>query len=193
MDRSYSGSSKKSREYTSKNSIYSVRSGDTMWDIARAFGTSVEALRGINYIERGSRIYVGQKLKIPTDATKLESTSYASKQSNNNSSVTISSNSHKVRKGDTLWDIARKYGTTTSAIRKMNSLGRSSRIYPGQVLAVKSDGSGSNYVIHKVTRGESLGTIARKYRTTINSIINANNISNPDRLQIGDKIKIYRN
>jgi len=193
MDRSYSGSSKKSREYTSKNSIYSVRSGDTMWDIARAFGTSVEALRGINYIERGSRIYVGQKLKIPTDATKLESTSYASKQSNNNSSVTISSNSHKVRKGDTLWDIARKYGTTTSAIRKMNSLGRSSRIYPGQVLAVKSDGSGSNYVIHKVKRGESLGTIARKYRTTINSIINANNISNPDRLQIGDKIKIYRN
>ncbi len=193
MDRSYSGSSKSSREYTAKKSIYSVRSGDTMWDIARAFGTSVQAIRRINYIERGSRIYVGQKLKIPSDAKNLESSSYASKSSNKTISPSGSTNGHKVRKGDTLWDIARMYGTTTSAIRKLNGLGRSSRIYPGQVLNVNSNKSGSNYVIHKVKRGESLGSIAKKYRTTINSIKNSNNISNPDRLQIGDKIKIYRN
>ena len=194
MDRNYSSSSRKSsREYSAKNSIYAVRSGDTMWDIARAFGTSVEAIRGINYIERGSRIYVGQKLKIPTNAKKLGSSSYASKPSKNEVLSSGSKNGHKVRKGDTLWDIARMYGTTTSAIRRYNGLGRSSRIYPGQVLAVNSNGSGSNYVIHKVRRGESLGVIAKKYRTTINSIINSNNISNPDRLKVGDKIKIYRN
>lgn len=194
MDRNYSSSSRKSsREYSAKNSIYSVRSGDTMWDIARAFGTSVEAIRGINYIERGSRIYVGQKLKIPTNAKKLGSSNYASKSSENKVTSSGSKNDHKVRKGDTLWDIARIYGTTTSAIRRLNGLGRSSRIYPGQVLAVNSNGSGSNYVIHKVKRGESLGLIAKKYRTTINSIINSNNILNPDHLKVGDKIKIYRN
>lgn len=193
MDRGYSGSGKSSKEYSSKNSIYSVRSGDTMWDIAKAFGTTVDALRGINYIEKGSRIYVGQKLKIPTDATNLESSSYVEKSSNNNSSSTISSNSHKVRKGDTLWDIARQYGTTTSTIRKLNGLGRSSRIYPGQILVVKFGESNSNYVIHQVKRGESLGVIAKNYRTTINSIINSNNITNPDQLRVGEKIKIYRN
>ncbi|MFH2050687.1 MAG: LysM peptidoglycan-binding domain-containing protein [bacterium] len=196
MDRGYSSTGRSSKEYSAKNSIYSVRSGDTMWDIAKAFGTTVDALRGINYIEKGSRIYVGQKLKIPTNATNLGSSSYAEKSSDNsdnNVSSSIPSNSHKVRKGDTLWDIARQYGTTTSAIRKLNNLGPSSRIYPGQVLVVKSNGSGTNYVIHKVKRGESLGTIARKYQTTINSIINANNISNPDQLQVGEKIKIYRN
>jgi len=196
MDRSYGSSTKRSHEYTTKNSIYSVRSGDTMWDIAKAFGTTVDALRGINYIEKGSRIYVGQKLKIPTDAMNLGSSSYAEKSSDNSDnyvSSSESSQSHMVRKGDTLWDIARQYGTTSSAIRKLNNLDHSSRIYPGQVLTVRSNGSGTNYVIHQVKRGESLGTIAKKYQTTINSIINANNISNPDQLQVGEKIKIYRN
>ena len=55
LDRSYSGgSAKKSADsYKAKGSIYTVRAGDSLWDIARAFGTTVNGLRGINYIERG--------------------------------------------------------------------------------------------------------------------------------------------
>ena len=178
-------------DYSAKNGIYVVRSGDTMWDISRAFGTSVDALRRINYIERGSRIYVGQKLKIPSNATYFadrNSGSYAS------TSPSGKTGSYKVRSGDTLWDIARRFGTTTSRLRSLNRLGRSSRIYPGQVLTI--DGSGSSnpeYVIHRVRRGESLSLIARKYRTSIRNIIDANNINDPDRLRVGDRLKIYVN
>ncbi|MEE8576284.1 MAG: LysM peptidoglycan-binding domain-containing protein, partial [candidate division Zixibacteria bacterium] len=73
LDRDYSGGSRKIKytDYESKNSIYEVRSGDTMWDIARAFGTTVDGLRRANYIGRSSRIYVGQKLKIPSNARML--------------------------------------------------------------------------------------------------------------------------
>lgn len=191
LDREYQSSdSRKNRTYETSNSIYVVRSGDTMWDIARAFGTTVSALRNINYINRGSRIYVGQKLKIPGNAKNLKNKSsssdtYATIGSADNKAGEVKT--YKVRAGDTLWDIARKYGTTTSSIRRLNSLGRSSRIYPGQVLQVASSG---NYVIHKVKRGETLSAIAGKYRTTVAKIRVFNNINNPDRLAVGAKLRI---
>jgi LysM repeat protein len=177
-----------------------------MWDIARAFGTTVGALRRINYIERGSRIYVGQKMKIPASATKLKDKNFVGSKSSaayakaDNASVKSKSSgkkkagsgTHKVRRGDTLWDIARKYGTTTASIRSLNGLGRSSRIYPGQLLLVSAENS-LDYVIHKVRRGETLSRIAKKYRTTIGKILAANNIPNPNQLRIGERLKIYLN
>mgnify|MGYP006277908657 CR=1 FL=1 len=194
LDRSQT--SRAHRSYEAEDGIYSVRSGDTMWDIARAFGTTVDALRRSNYIERGSRIYVGQKMKIPASASKLKEKSkqspspqtYASADSKSTQSG--SKGKHKVRSGDTLWDIARLYGTTTANIRRLNGLGRSSRIYPGQLLTVSNDGA-PRYVIHKVRRGENLSWIAQKYRTTIARITASNDINDPDNLRIGDRLKIY--
>lgn len=199
LDRSGGGSSSNSnRDYTADGSIYTVRSGDNLWDIARAFGTSVNKLRRSNYIERGSRIYVGQKLKIPSSATKLKSksknntqkTTYAAKGKSSGKSG--SGTKYKVRRGDTVWDIARKYGTTTAKIRQLNGLSRSSRIYPGQILTVSGSASGGDYVVHKVRRGETLSRIAQKYRVKMSRIISTNDISDPDELRVGMKLKIYR-
>ncbi len=205
LDREYrAATSRKKGDYKARNSVYSVRSGDTMWDIARAFGTSVSALRRINYIERGSRIYVGQTLKIPSSATRLAKKNVLnSKPSGSTASVAKSSNksgsqinrtgkgTYKVRRGDTLWDIARRFGTTTAGIRRLNGLDRSSRIYPGQVLAVSASND-LEYVVHKVRRGETLARIARKYRTNMARIMANNNISDPDMLRVGEKLKIYQ-
>lgn len=194
---------KKNKNYTADNSMYRVRSGDTMWDIARAFGTSVDGLRRINSIRRGSRIYVGQRLKIPSNAKKLRNKSrstprvLASTKSTGAKPPTMSSRNsansrtYKVRSGDTLWDIARMYGTTTSKIRRWNGLGRSSRIYPGQLLAVEGS-AGPDFVLHKVRRGETLSRIAQKYRTNISKIQATNGLTNPDQLRVGTKLKIYK-
>lgn len=199
LDRDYfADKQNKDRNYESKNSIYTVRSGDTMWDIARAFGTTVDALRRVNYIGRSSRIYVGQKLKIPSSARKLKEMNktspklYASteKKSSSKNTSSASIQNYKVKRGDTLWDIARRFGTTTSNLRNLNGLGRSSRIYPGQVLTVNASGS-NDYVIHKVKRGESLSKIARRYQTSISTILDINNIDDPDMIQVGDKLRIY--
>lgn len=198
LDRDYSRSVKKPTNRKAQNSIYGVRAGDTMWDIARAFGTSVEALRRENSIVRGSRIYVGQKIKIPSSAKKLKKNNESSSKTYAKTSTSTTTapkaklnsktKSYKVRSGDTLWDIARKYGTTTSALRKINGLGRSSRIYPGQKLKVSTN---VKYVVHKVRRGETLSAIANKYRTSIARIRANNNIDNPNRLGIGAELKIY--
>ncbi|MEE8575800.1 MAG: LysM peptidoglycan-binding domain-containing protein, partial [candidate division Zixibacteria bacterium] len=151
LGREYNSKPKKNRTYDSDGSIYSVRSGDTMWDIAKAFGTTVDALRRVNAIGRGSRIYVGQKLKLPSNAIKnrknkpVKQPTYASKSlhsKTDSKGKSSGSVKHKVRSGDTLWDIARKYGTTTGKIRRNNGLGRSSRIYPGQILNINAATSG---------------------------------------------------
>ncbi|MCD6248830.1 MAG: LysM peptidoglycan-binding domain-containing protein [candidate division Zixibacteria bacterium] len=197
LDRDYSSSkSKKKETYASDGSVYTVRAGDTMWDIARAFGTTVNSLRRINYIGRGSRIYVGQKLKIPSNAKNLAKLNHPSGgrvkvASNDNSSESGSPNvqTHKVRAGDTLWDIARLYATTSSSLRRLNGLGRSSRIYPGQVLKVSGSGS-TEYITYKVKRGDSLDRIARKYRTSISRILALNYLDDPDNIRIGQKLRI---
>ncbi len=196
LDREYrSGSKRRDKsDYRAKNSIYAVRSGDTMWDIARAFGTTVDALRRSNYIERGSRIYVGQKLKIPVSAKRLKDKNQTGTRSSKTYASTADTggklSEHKVRSGDTIWDIARKYGTTTARIRRLNGLGRSSRIYPGQVLVVTDIGP-EGYVVHKVRRGETLSRIAQKYRTSIARIIAANDITDPDELRVGTVLRIH--
>ncbi len=196
LDREYSQWQRNAKDnYQADNSVYTVRSGDTMWDIARAFGTTVNALRRINYIERGSRIYVGQKLKIPSSAKKLKDMNRTSSDRAYVSAESQTENesrgkTHKVRSGDTLWDIARKYGTTTAQLRRLNGLGRSSRIYPGQVLAVTGSG-GPDYVIYKVERGDTLSRIAKKYRTTVSKILATNHITDADNIRIGHKLRIY--
>ena len=94
---------------------YTVRRGDTLWDIARRYGTTVEAIVRENAIADPNRIYVGQVLRIPVDPEGVEYT---------------------VRPGDTLWDIARRYGTTVEAIARENSIPDPNRIYVGQVLRI---------------------------------------------------------
>lgn len=195
LDRNYSqSSSKKNRKYAADGSVYVVRSGDTMWDIARAFGTTVNSLRRINYIGRGSRIYVGQKMKIPSNAKNLAKLGKQPKvraeaPKGNSSSGSANTKTYKVRAGDTLWDIARLYATTTSGLRRLNSLGRSSRIYPGQVLNVSGSGT-PDYITYKVRNGDSLGRIARKHRTSISKILALNHLDNPDNLRIGQRLRI---
>jgi len=199
LDREFAESkSRAPREYQAEGSVYTVRSGDTMWDIARAFGTSVDALRRINYIERGSRIYVGQKLRVPSDAAYVQKPATSSPRSYASADPTDAggepqgsptAQSHKVRAGDTLWDIARRYGTTTSQLRSLNGLNRSSRIYPGQVLKV-AGGSGDEFVSYRVRRGDSLGRIARVHGTSISKILAANSLTDPDNIQVGQVLRI---
>ncbi|MCD4796267.1 MAG: LysM peptidoglycan-binding domain-containing protein [Candidatus Cloacimonetes bacterium] len=88
---------------------------------------------------------------------------------------------HVVKKGDTLYDIARKYKTTVSRIKNINGL-RSNTIYPGQKLRLYSTSTGysnkksNNYYI--VKKGDSVGVIAQKLKTSQKRIISMNNLKN---------------
>jgi len=74
---------------------------------------------------------------------------------------------YRVKGGDSLGRIARRFGVTVSYLKKINGL-RSSTIYPGKRLKVST--GGTSYGRHRIRRGETLGTIAAKYGTSIRKL-----------------------
>lgn len=95
-----------------------VRAGDTLWEIAKSAGISVQAIRVANELS-SNRIKPGQRLTIPGAGVRIASAAY----------------DYRVQRGDSLWEIAQTHSTSVDRIRAVNSL-PSNRIRPGQVLTV---------------------------------------------------------
>jgi LysM repeat protein len=112
---------------------YVVRKGDSLYTIASANGTNIQSLRAANNL-RGDLIRVGQKLQIPGTAAASESLQVAvadavpARQVASATQVT-----HQVRRGETLWRIASRYGTTVNRLRAENGLANDF-LQVGQVL-----------------------------------------------------------
>ena len=95
---------------------------------------------------------------------------------------------YTVKKGDTLSEIAGKYGITYQQLASHNGIADPNKISVGQVL--KIPGASPSYKVHTVKSGESLSSIASKYGTTYQALAKYNNIKNPDLIRKGQKIKI---
>ena len=80
-----------------------------------------------------------------------------------------------VRPGDTLWELARRHGTSVSQLQRLNGLDGRATIYAGQTLAI--GGSSPAGRTHVVVRGDTLSTIAKTYRVSSRSIAAANQLS----------------
>ena len=123
--------------------VYRVRRGDSLITIARRFGTSVGEIRRANRL-KGSRILAGQRLQIPARATATakrrpsgaESTSGTAKPA-----ASIPANvRYRVRRGDSLDAIAKKFGVSVRQLRAANAI-RGHLIHPGQTLTVPANGT----------------------------------------------------
>ena len=117
----------------SKGGTYTVRSGDTLWDISRNFGVSVDAIKAANGLGSSKRLQVGQKLTIPGGSGGSVDTQTASAVASSDTQREVS---YEVRSGDTMWSIAGRFGVSLTDLRKWNNMGSSNRIYPGQELKV---------------------------------------------------------
>ena len=128
---------KKAQERT----IHVVRSGENLGLIAKKYRCYVSQLRAWNNL-RGSTIYPGQRLVVYPGAHYTATSSNASsKPKKPASSIAVDGNTkfmyHTIRKGDTLWDIAREYdGVTVSQIKELNNISNAKRLKPGQKIKV---------------------------------------------------------
>lgn len=162
---STSSAAQSSSSQPSRSKTVRVRSGDTLSEIAARHGVGVSDLRRWNGLG-SSRIVIGQELRLTAPASDADT--------------------YRVRRGDTLDEIARRYGVSVSEIKAWNGLA-SSRIYAGQTLTVKHDGELP--LMHVVQRGDTLGTIARSYDTSITTLRRLNDLRG-SRIYIGQKLKV---
>lgn len=104
---------------------------------------------------------------------------------------------YQVRRGDTLSVIASRFGTSARAIQRANGLASAHRIRIGQTLLIPPRG-GARYAmagartpaVHVVQRGESLSRIASRYDTTTGVIQQANGLSSPHHIRVGQRLTI---
>ena len=99
-----------------------------------------------------------------------------------------------VKEGDTLSQIALKYGTTVNNIAKLNKIKNVNLIYPCQILEIYVNNVEENdYIYYVVKRGDTLSKIANSYNVSINSIVINNNIKNPNLIYVGEVLRINNN
>ncbi|WP_214775459.1 LysM peptidoglycan-binding domain-containing protein [Exiguobacterium sp. s37] len=162
---------------TSTNKTYTVKSGDTLYSIARTYGVTVSALAATNNITNYSLIYVGQVLIIPgTTITPPPSTTVK----------------YTVKSGDTLYKIATMYNTTVVKIAAANNITNVNSIYVGQVLIIPTTTvtPPTTTVKYTVKSGDTLYKIATMYNTTVAKIATANNITNVNSIYVGQVLTI---
>lgn len=161
---------------------YQVRRGDTLIKIARKHGVSVSQLKALNNM-RQDTVYVGQMLTVkgaearPAKAAPAVSSSPTGK--------------YKVRSGDSLYNIAKRFNMSVADIMHSNDL-RDATIQPGQVLKVtggtstQSSGSVQVYVVQK---NDSLSQIASRFGMTTRSLMSLNGLSSST-IRVGQKLKV---
>ena len=94
---------------------------------------------------------------------------------------------YTVRRGDTLWAIARRYHTTVEDIAQANGITDPNRIYVGQVLRIPTTGAYADYT---VVQGDTLWAIARRCGTTVEELVRVNHIENPNLIYVGQVLKV---
>ena len=157
-----------------------VRSGETLSEIADRYGVSTRQLMRLNGLRDSDYIEAGSRLEIPGPR------------------VSAGPGRHRVQPGDTLDDIAARYRVSSRDLMLVNGLRNANHVEAGQTLKLPS-----NAVIaqsrpkpapinvtpgaseHTVERGQTLTQIARAYKLPVATLIDINAISNPNKVTVG--------
>ena len=165
-----------------------VRSGDTLSEIAARYGVSIRTLVRLNDLRDSDYLYEGQRLRIP------------------GSSVTAGQATHTVVRGDNLSGIASRYRVKERDLITLNQLRQADHIEVGQRLRLPSNAvlpkparprqvpikAEPNATRHTVARGQTLTQIARAYDVSVRDLVDLNSISNPNKVEVGTKLLLRR-
>lgn len=166
---------------------YVVEKGDNLYRLAIEFNTTVNEIVATNNIANRNLIYVDQKLSIPTNTVSSTGSSSSSSSSSSTGSY------YYVLQGDTLSEIAQKFGVTVSQLASWNNISDVNFIRTGTLLRVgysstgsssssssSSSSTGSYYdgTTYQVQKNDNLTKIAAKFGTTVWELAAWNNISN---------------
>ncbi len=158
-----------SYEPVGNGNYYRVKSGDTLWSIARQYGITVNELKSYNNL-KDNTLSIGMLLYIPNKET-----------------TTVETEVYTVKAGDTLYSIAKKYNLSVDELKSLNNL-TGSALTIGQKLNVKKEPSLLE-TTYQVQKGDTLYGIAQKFKVSVDNLKNINNLTN-NVLSIGQVLKI---
>jgi len=167
-----------------------VKSGETLSDIAARYGVSINSLMRLNGLRDSDFVQAGQRLRIP-------------------GTVSAGSGRHTVRSGDTLSGIAAQYRVSERQLIVLNALPSADHVEIGQTLKLPSNAvlpqaapratarvqpapikADPNATSHTVARGQTLTQIAKAYDIPMASLISINAIANPNQVKVGTQLML---
>jgi len=161
--------------------VHRVRRGETLSGIAKRYHSSVRSIVAFNRLRSARFIRAGWKLKIPLRGRTFTSKILASSKTVPKTMAASKEGEmlrYTVRRGDSLWKIARRFGTTTKAIERANGLtGPQLRI--GQVLLIPKGAPSATFKtkIYKVVEGDSPFTIAQRHQMSLSEFLKLNRLT----------------
>ena len=190
---------------------YRVRRGDNMRSVARRLGVSPAAIMKSNGL-RSQRLRVGQTLRVNVPIVTRQTTSSRPSTARSTPDTPVASTKfYVVRKGDTLYSIANRYGISASALRNANNIS-GNNISVGQRLTINASGTPTkrhvvleevpaklqkqvnkrplaNKATYKVRKGDTLFSIASSANMSVNQLKKLNGIRN-NNLKVGQTLKL---
>ena len=161
-----------------------VQPGDTLSDIADRQGVSLNQLMQANGITNPNMVVAGQKLVLPGSR---RATAAAAPRA-------LPTAPYTVKSGETLSEIADRFGTSTERLIKINGISNPNLVVAGTRLAIPGRPSSSaaprNAKEHVVRSGESLSSIAGRYGLPVERLVAINKIDDPDLVVSGTRLKL---
>lgn len=177
--------------------VYVVQPGDNLFRISLRFNTTMAAIAQANRITNYNLIYAGTQLIIPATGTNPVPTP---------TPVPSQPVTYVVAPGDYLASIARRFNTTVTAIAQANNIANINIVYVGQTLIIPTGGTVPTQVpptgvpptatppaqtsTYVVVPGDSLARIAARFGITVQAIAQANGITNPNLIYVGQTLTI---
>lgn len=167
------------------DSGYVVQQGDTLWELARKFATSVQNLASVNALRDPDRIVAGQRLEVPGSSAHQDSSGATT-----GGSVSY----HVVQRGETLSSIASRYGVSVADLATANGILDSNLVWVGSRLRIAAQAPAlpapTGAAVHQVQRGETLTAIAARYGVSVSDLAAANGIDDPDHIIAGTTLRV---
>jgi murein DD-endopeptidase MepM/ murein hydrolase activator NlpD len=185
--------------------VHVVKEGETLWDISRAYGVSVDAILQASGLEERvvRRMSKGTQLRIPGKTQVIDVLANKQKAQVEQALPPIHDGAyHRLQRGETLWDVARTYDVPIEKLMKRNSITDANlpNLQIGQPIAVPgikpsdvkgSDRKPSRGFTHEMNPGETVWDIAHRYGVSVAEIMSANRLTEAEVTNIRDGTRVF--
>ena len=174
---------------------YNVRRGDSIASLAQQFHTTVNVIRELNDMPTGA-LSVGDDLRVPSAVTELPAKVMLAAARVDGRGRSLRPHVQVVRRGETLWTIARRHGMSVNTLAMMNGLQPGDALHAGQRIRLYSGTGGSTHAVRRrveytVRDGDTMMEIARLFQCSVPQLLAWNGLSTHSHIHTGQKLRIH--